>query len=424
MKKIISILILMILFFVFPVCAVELDSDTNGAVDEGKGGTNATTFGGAPFAVKGANADITSMTGLDNDGVPLAKVANAASDGANSDITSMTGITGAISTPTNLTSKTTATLSKSIGAGGDYATFALAIAACPDLIAHAVTYTIEDGTTLTEQCSVNNKHGITSAAKITIQAEKYFPTSGVIPTADSATATTLVDAALAAAAKGDDYFNGCWIIICDGTGTDNGYVPITDYIDVSGTVTVASWPGTEPDNTSRYLIVGALIDGEGTTSNLLTLTNNTVKIYLNGLGITDSNAHGIYATSNFYVYGEYCAVDKSDLAGVYAFRGIDAEFLYCGLVGNNTDSNANYGGVRLESMSYGVVSYCGLSDNDTYGVIIARGGYGVSSNNFGDLNGTWGTYAVDSGQANVAGTECSGTSGDHSNGSGDGSLAY
>jgi len=76
--------------------------------------------------------------------------------GANSDITSMTGITGAISTPTNLASKTTAALSETIGAGGDYATFAAVIAACPDLIAHAVTYTIEAGTTLTETCTIQN----------------------------------------------------------------------------------------------------------------------------------------------------------------------------------------------------------------------------------------------------------------------------
>lgn len=44
-------------------------------------------------AKKGVNDDITSMTGLDNDGIPLAKVANAASDGANSDITSLSGLT-------------------------------------------------------------------------------------------------------------------------------------------------------------------------------------------------------------------------------------------------------------------------------------------------------------------------------------------
>jgi hypothetical protein len=44
-------------------------------------------------AKRGANDDITSMTGLDDNGIPLAKVANAASDGANSDITSISGLT-------------------------------------------------------------------------------------------------------------------------------------------------------------------------------------------------------------------------------------------------------------------------------------------------------------------------------------------
>lgn len=52
----------------------------------------------------GINADITSMTGLDNDGIPLAKVANAASDGANSDITSLSALSGQQTIPTiNLT---------------------------------------------------------------------------------------------------------------------------------------------------------------------------------------------------------------------------------------------------------------------------------------------------------------------------------
>ena len=35
-------------------------------------------------------------------------------------------------------------------------------------------------------------------------------------------------------------------------------------------------------------------------------------------------------------------------------------------------------------------------------------------NNFGDSNGTWGVYAQLSGQVNAAGTECSGSSGNHS----------
>ena len=45
------------------------------------------------LAKAAVNNDITSMTGLDDNGVPLAKVANAASDGANSDITSTTTLT-------------------------------------------------------------------------------------------------------------------------------------------------------------------------------------------------------------------------------------------------------------------------------------------------------------------------------------------
>jgi hypothetical protein len=47
---------------------------------------------GSLYAKSGVNTDITSMTGLDNDGIPLAKVANAASDGNNSDISQMTGL--------------------------------------------------------------------------------------------------------------------------------------------------------------------------------------------------------------------------------------------------------------------------------------------------------------------------------------------
>jgi len=56
------------------------------------------------FAEDGINSDITSMTGLDDDGIPLAKVANAASAGTNSDITSLEALSGQQTIPTiNLT---------------------------------------------------------------------------------------------------------------------------------------------------------------------------------------------------------------------------------------------------------------------------------------------------------------------------------
>ena len=52
----------------------------------------ATARGTLGAAESGANADITSMTGLSNGGIPLVKVSGAAASGANADITSMTGL--------------------------------------------------------------------------------------------------------------------------------------------------------------------------------------------------------------------------------------------------------------------------------------------------------------------------------------------
>ena len=320
--------------------------------------------------------------------------------------------------------KTTAAWNKTIGPTGDYATFAAMIADMPDLIAHAVTVTIKAGTTLTEECTIRNKNGLTAIAAIIIQAEKYFPESGALPTADSATATTLRDAALTAAAKGDDYFNGCWVFISDGTGTDNGFVKITDFDDSDGDIFVASWPGTQPDNTSRYQIVGALMDCEGTIDRGIYSRANTLAIYIYGIGVTDADLYGCEFNTCSWALMRWCAVDKSDLTGVYGVQCLRLSFDYCGIVGNNTDSHSAFGGVRLESSNFGQIRYSGISDNGNYGIVVARGGYARIYGNFGDLNGTWGTYAQESAQANCIGTECSGTSGDHSNGVGDGSLAY
>ncbi|MBA7594328.1 hypothetical protein ES703_01269 [subsurface metagenome] len=71
------------------------------------------------------------------------------------------------------------------------------------------------------------------------------------PLADSATPTTLRDVSVFTI---DDEFNGCYVSIVSGTGTDNGFVQITDTISASGDIVVALWPGTQPDNTSRYII--------------------------------------------------------------------------------------------------------------------------------------------------------------------------
>ena len=101
------------------------------------------------------------------------------------------------------------------------------------------------GTHLTEECLLNNKSGLTSLAAISINAAKYYPTTygATIPTADSATATTLRDTSVFTV---DDYYNDCWVVIVDGTGTDNGPVQITDTDGINGDIIVAAWPGTQP----------------------------------------------------------------------------------------------------------------------------------------------------------------------------------
>lgn len=322
---------------------------------------------------------------------------------------STTGSFSASNTPT----KTTATWSKSIGSGGDYATFALMMAAMPDLLSHAATVTIEAGITLSEQCEIRNKHAIDRAGSITIQAEKYFPTSGDIPTADSATATTLRDAALATAALGNDYFNGCWMFIVDGTGTDNGFIPITDYVDATGDVIVSSWTGTEPDNTSRYIIVGALIDGGGSIARNLFVENCTVQIYMIGVGMTGANTYGAHLSYASFVNLDYCGICDSDQAGIFALQGLRFNALHCGIVNCNTDSSSNRAGIVCGSMSYSFILKCGISDNNNYGIRFSGGNNAGVANCFGDANGTWGTYLQSVGQAEFTGTECSGSLGNH-----------
>ena len=260
---------------------------------------------------------------------------------------------------------------------------------------------------------MKNKNGGTSAGTITIQAEKYFPTSGAIPMADSATATTLRDAALATAALGDDYFNGCWVFIVDGTGTDNGFVLITDYDDGNGDVVVSSWT-TQPDNTSRYIIVGALIDGEGSRARGFELANNIVPIYFYGIGIDDCTVHGLRSTSFSYLETHYTGIYGSGFPGLLVQYG---QFLLAkdsGFVNNNTNNNADSSGISSRAMQFSYVLSCGLSDNNQQGILGYYGGMLRAEGNFGDGNGAWGVYVKYSTQARIIGTECSGGTGNHS----------
>ena len=318
--------------------------------------------------------------------------------------------------------KTTTDLVITVGSGGDYETMAEAVASLPDLIADNVTITILQGTTLTETITLSNKHATVSEKKIVIASERYYPTTTIIqPTADSATATTLRDVSVFTV---DDLYNDCWVLIVDGTGTNNGFVKITDTIAASGDIVVASWPGTQPDNTSKYMIVGALVACGGTQNYGALIQSNTCTIELYGVGVEQAAQFGIVINFCTIGYVYYCAAYNCTRIGIDFGSCTAGRAHGCAAVACNTGNSIYWGGMRNSSTSNVWFSCCALSDNLRQGINIIYGGYATNSNSIGDNNGTWGTYAQFSGQCYITGTECSGSSGNHSNGVGDGSLVY
>jgi len=307
-----------------------------------------------------------------------------------------------------LAGATGAAWTKTIGATGDYATWAAMIAEMPDMIAHQVTVTIERGTTLSEICDLKNKHGLTTAADIIIQAERYYPApSAAPPTADSATATTLRDAVLAGEGFGNDYFIGCWIQIIHGTGTDNGLVLITDYVDATGDVVVANWPGVQPDATSRYIIVGALIDGGSARIQCFDVAYNSCPITFRGIGMQDSTSWMFYGQYCFSILVFACAFESPGDYGAFSRNCTRMNLTSCGVVNGASDGIYFIGGS-------GYIWQCGVSDNGGHGIHITNSCYATIVANFGDANANWGTYAVTSGQANIGDSECTGAAGNHS----------
>lgn len=306
-------------------------------------------------------------------------------------------------------SKTEAAWSRLIGPDGDFADWATMIVSMPDLIGHGVTITIKKGTTLTEVCNIENKHGLNSDAFIKVQAEKYFPTSGNIPTATGGDATHLIDAGQSWV---PDEFIDCWAFIVDGTGTNNGYVKITGNDATS--LTVAGWT-TQPDNTSRYIIVGALIDCGGTTYYGFNVFGNTCIIELWGIGVDDADLYGINIRNCFRIGNiRYCGIYGSDRAGIFSETTFYLRLNQSGIVNNNTDNEATMGGIVVNGAQYAVIRRSGISDNNQRGIYIARMSFASVDDNFGDNNGDWGTYAEDGGQARMSGVECSGGLGNHS----------
>lgn len=321
--------------------------------------------------------------------------------------------------------KTSDAITKTIGSGGDYADFATAIAAVPDFLAHAVTLTIETGTTLSEACYVRNKHGTTSDAQIMITTEKYYPVgTSTVPTADGGgndtTNSYLRDTSVFTE---DDEYNGCWCLVVGGTGTDNGFLLITDTVAATGDIIFDGLATSDPDATSRYVIVGALIDATG-EANGLTASNLTVNLSIQGIGIKAATTYNVSAEFCNYLYLLNCALHGSGSSGLRVKNCYYIEERYGGVVGCNTGDSSSHGGHLIIGVNYSYIANLGISLNNQRGVYVNRGGFAHIKDNFGTGNGTYGTYADRGSIAFCEGTECSGSSGDHSNGASDGSLAY
>jgi hypothetical protein len=166
------------------------------------------------------------------------------------------------------------------------------------------------------------------------------------------------------------------------------------------------------------------VDCAGSRDYGFDIQNSTAPVYLTGIGIDDADVIGILLSQVSDSIIKYCGAYNADRSGLYADRCMVVSTQYCGIVNNNTDNSSLYGGVVNSSSNQMLVYDSALSDNRQFGARVQKGGYLEISNCFGDNNGTWGTYAKYSGQAYCPGTECSGSSGDHSNAAGDGSLAY
>jgi len=200
---------------------------------------------------------------------------------------------------------------------------------------------------------------------------------------DSATSTSFTDAA-ELTGGGDDKYLNCFVIITDGTGTDNPPTQITGSTSATGVCTVASWTGTQPDNTSKYIIAGARFTG------VIYFKNNTCPIDVKG--IVSTGAAGVVYDCIEVVFQTVGVVDASD-AGVSFFRNNYIEMQSCGVVDCNAISGVNFAGIKARGNLDFYIANSNVSDNGKFGILAEYGGIVRTQNVTGDGNGDWGSYA-------------------------------
>lgn len=315
----------------------------------------------------------------------------------------------------NLLTTTVSSISLTVGATGQYPTVEAAIASLPQIINHSVTITIQKGSEFTEDPEIVALRG---NGYIIIQAETYLE----IKTSDAAGATYLTDNSEFTV---DDKYNDCWVLILNGDGKLNGFVKITDTVASEKRIYVAAWPNATPTAASKYMIVGALF-GNVANSCAFSFYGYCDLTYMGvyGIGARNCWSSGLYADNCRSVSWYSCGAFNIQGYGIYGETVDELNISQCGIVNNNTSNDAGCGGVFTLKETRITATLNVLQNNKRYGFLLDENSHGLIENNSGDTNGVWGTYAKNVSSVKCSGTECSGSSGNHSNGVGDGSLAY
>lgn len=315
----------------------------------------------------------------------------------------------------NLETKTLNNIYLTVGATGNYPTVETAIASLPNIINHGVIITIQKGSEFTTDPEITALRG---SGWVAIVAE----TGLSVRTSDNAGATYLSDISEFTV---DDKYNGCWVIILNGDGKLNGFVKITDTVASEKRIYVDSWPNATPTAASKYMIVGALF-GNTINSCAFSFYGYCDLSYLNvsGIGVKDCWNCGFYADNCRNIDISYCAAFNIGAYGVYLQTVANASLYASGIINNNTSDDVSCAGVYILENTFFTATLNVIQNNKRYGILLNDNSFGIIGTNSGDANGVWGTYAKNSSSARCLGTECSGSGGNHSNGVGDGSLAY
>ncbi|RLG44189.1 MAG: hypothetical protein DRN81_05085 [Thermoproteota archaeon] len=271
----------------------------------------------------------------------------------------------------------------SVGSGGDYATIQEALESLPSVLADTVTLTIKKGS-YTDYLDTSTLRVVnsTSNGKLVIKGEKYL---NEIRTATGGATTYLEDSN---ASWVINEWQGCWVFIVDGTGKNNGMVQITSNDETK--LYVASWPGTQPDDSSKYMISGvkftlggnsygwlfnkwrALTELKGIffessesphpSSGMIGIVNSLAGVKLTNVGIHESQ-RGVVIIGG-YSEIEECGIVKTVSDCIYAYHNPAVVYVTeCSLSDSVQDS-----AIKFSHNSNGFVKDCYGSGNNDYGI--------------------------------------------------------